>query len=93
MIKINKEDLKYKYSWTTIGNDDPRIKGVPDSTMFNRHEGFEVIYLINKLAEIWKFEKKASCFKIEKMINDNLPSNVRSQKNVKQWIADNWEKY
>jgi hypothetical protein len=86
MVKINKSDLKYKYSWNTIGDDNPKVTGTPDSTMFSRHEGYEVLYLINKLAEIWEFKNKSSCIKIETMINDSLPSDVRSQKNVENGL-------
>lgn len=90
---INKNDLKYNYSWTAIDGDNPKIKGKPDSTLFNRNEGYEVLYLINKLAEIWNWKKKASCLKLEKMIKEYLPSNYRSQENVKKWLAENWNNY
>ena len=48
-VKILKSELQYKYSWTAYGDDDPEVTGTPDSTMFSRREGYEVIYLINKL--------------------------------------------
>ncbi|MCK5050211.1 MAG: hypothetical protein KAS53_00630 [Candidatus Cloacimonetes bacterium] len=93
MNLLSKSDLKYEYSWTVYGNDDPEITGEPDSTLFNRKEGYEVIYLINKLAKKWKLKKKASGLKIERLINNELPGSIRSQENVKKWISDNWEKY
>lgn len=94
MSLISKSDLFYKdYSWTAVSGDNPKVTGEPDSTLFNRHEGYEVLYLINKLAEIWKLNKKASATKMEKMIRNHLPSDIRSQVNVKQWIQDNWNNY
>ena len=90
---IVKSDLKYTYKWSAINGDDPKVTGTPDSTMFSRNEGYEVIYLINKLAELWDWKNKSSCVKLEKMIKEHLPSNIRSQLNVKKWLADNWEQY
>ena len=93
MALISKSDLQYEYSWTAIEGDNPKVAGKPDSTMFNRNEGYEVLYLINKLAETWNWKKKASCLKLETIIKKHLPSNIRSQENVKKWLADNWKKY
>lgn len=92
MDLMSKGDLFYKdYSWTVYGDDDPKVSGPPDSTMFNRKEGYEVLYLINKIAEIHNLKKLDSGLKMEKMIHDKLPGNVRSQENVKAWIVDNWK--
>lgn len=93
MALINKSDLKYKYEWATIPGDDPKITGEPDSTRFSRNEGYEVLYLINKLSDLWNFENKKSALKIERMINEGLPSETQSQKKVKTWISVNWKKY
>ena len=94
MALLNKSDLYYDdYSWTTYGDDDPEITGSPDSTFFNRKEGYEVLYLINKIADKNDLKKKSSGQKIEKMLHDHLPGNIRSQKNVYQWIVDNWDNY
>jgi len=91
MALIIKEDLKYSdYSWTTYGNDDPKVTGNPDSSLLNRKEGYEVLYFINKFAEIHSFKNKASAHKVEKMIKEDLPSDIRSQENVKKWIEENW---
>jgi hypothetical protein len=90
MPLINKSDLKFSYSWTAIPGDNPKVTGEPDSTRFSRNEGYEVLYLINKLAELWKFKKLASAHKMEKMINEGLPSKIQTQKDVKDWIKDNW---
>ncbi|MFO7982364.1 MAG: hypothetical protein R6V08_02840 [Desulfuromonadales bacterium] len=93
MALFSKSDLAYDYSWTAIDEDDPKVSGEPDSTQFNRKEGYEVLYLINRLAEGWGFNRKESGRELEKMINLSLPEDVRSQEDVKQWIRDNWRKY
>lgn len=92
---IEKSDLVFKneYSWNALEGDDPRITGEPDSTLFSRNEGYEVLFLINKLVEIWNLTQKNSGLKIEKMIKNHLPSDIRSQENVKVWISKEWKNF
>ena len=91
MALFNKADMQFEnYQWTAYPNDNPRITGKPDSTRFNRHEGYEVLYLINALAESWEFKKISSCLKNEKMIREKLPSTTITQIDAKEWIRINW---
>ena len=98
MALYNQSDMLYDdYSWTVIPGDAPRITGAPDSTMFSRNEGYEVKYLINALMEEWGLSSKASGNKMERLIHDELPSDIRSQENVKAWISkkmviDSWKR-
>jgi hypothetical protein len=92
MALITKSDLHYNdYSWSTYSNDDPKITGKPDSTLLNRKEGYEILYFINEFSEIHKLKAKPSAIKIEKMIRNEVPSNLHSQENIKEWIEINWE--
>jgi len=95
MALISKNDLLYKneYSWTAVPGDDPKVSGKPDSTKFSRHEGYEVLYLINHLASEWNFKQIALANKMEKVIKLYLPSNIQSQENVKNWLHSNWDNY
>jgi hypothetical protein len=91
MSLMQKSDLAFTYSWSVVPPDSPRITGEPDSTLFNRHEGYEVLYLINKLSQTWGLKQKASGLKMERMIRNHLPAATRSQANVKAWIHSNWK--
>ena len=93
MNLLNKSDLIYSYSWTVYGNDDPKVSGFSDNTLFNRKEGYEVLYLINKIADENGLTQKSSGTKMEKMIHNHLPGNIRSQENVKNWIINNLNNY
>jgi hypothetical protein len=93
MALITKSHLAYQYSWTAIKGDDPKISGPPDSTMFSRNEGYEVLYLINAIANEHGLKEISSAQKIEKMIKQYLPADIRSQAKVKQWIETNWKNY
>lgn len=91
MAIISKSDLFYKdYSWTTYADDDPKVTGKPDSTFLNRKEGYEVLYFINKLMEIFNLKEKSNGEKIEKMIREKVPSSLKSQENILKWIEKNW---
>jgi hypothetical protein len=92
MALITKSDLHYDdYLWTTYTGDNPKVTGEPDSTLLNRKEGYEILYFINKFSEIHKLKVKSSATKIEKMIRNEVPSNLRSQLNIKEWIEINWK--
>lgn len=91
MALFNKSDMQYEdYQWTAYPNDNPKVTGKPDSTRFNRHEGYEVLYLINTIVESWDFKQVKSCKQIEKMIREELPSNIIMQEDVKEWIRKEW---
>ncbi|ELE7133173.1 hypothetical protein RB977_002613 [Vibrio harveyi] len=91
MSKFKKSDMKYNhYSWTAIFGDDPKITGKPDSTLFSRKEGYEVLYMINKVLEHRGLSSVTSGQKAETLIKDSLPSTVRSQENVFNWLNNNW---
>jgi hypothetical protein len=93
MALISKSDLFYKdYKWTAYPTDDPRVTGKPDSSLLNRHEGYEILYFINTFAEKHGFKKKESAIKTEKLIREKLPSDTRSQINVAAWLVANWDK-
>ncbi|MCG7568198.1 hypothetical protein MHM95_18155 [Pseudoalteromonas sp. CnMc7-15] len=94
MAKFKKSDLKYDdYSWTVYGDDDPKITGKPDSTLFSRKEGYEVIYMIDKTLEHRDLTSVTSGQKAERMIKEHLPSTTRGQEKVFNWLNDHWSKY
>lgn len=90
----NKTDMIYNdYSWTTVKGDDPKISGEPDSTLFSRKEGYEVLYMVNKCITKWDFKLVGSGQKIERLIRTLLPADVRSQNNVYNWLHTNYSKH
>ena len=93
MALLEKSDLKSRYSWTAISNDDPKFTGKPDSTLLNRGEGYEVLSFINRVAKASSWTDKSSGLKVERLINNHLPGDIRSHANVWQWLADNWKNY
>lgn len=89
MSTFKKADLKRSYQWTTT-QDDSTLRGEPDSSLFNRNQGWEVLYLANKFAQKKGLSTVASLHRLEDLFADKLPSNLRSQANVYQWLDGNW---
>ena len=77
------------YHWTTFSANDPRVCGKPDETPFNRHEGAEMVYLVNKLMGLWDYRFVSSGNKIEKLIREKMPEEISLQKDVFIWLKDN----
>lgn len=93
-MSFTKTNMLYNhYSWTALPGDNPKISGVPDSTLFNRNEGYEVLYLINRFMSDNSLKNVESGQKIERMIRTGLPGDVRGQKNVVEWLTKNWKQY
>lgn len=91
MDTFSKQDLQYDYIWSHYDQDDPRVSGIPDSTLFNKKQGEEVVFLVNYLTEhlAWSVEEFGA--KVEKLIRDHLPTEDMSQKEVLEWIKKNWK--
>jgi hypothetical protein len=93
-MSFTKTNMLYNhYSWTALPGDNPKISGVPDSTLFNRNEGYEVLYLINRFMNDNSLKNVESGQKVERMIRTGLPGDVRGQKNVVEWLIKNWKQY
>lgn len=90
METFTKDDLVYEYRWTHYEKDDPRIFGIPDTSNFDRKEGWQTLYIINHLADHLAWDVDSFGKKIEKMIHERLPEEVSSQQDTIQWIKDNW---
>lgn len=94
MILYKKNDLVFSdYKWTAFPKDSPKISGELDDTHFDKQEGNEVLFLINKISELWGFERKTSGERLEKLIKLHLPENLKVQKEIRKWINDNWDNY
>ncbi|MEH6640921.1 hypothetical protein [Vreelandella glaciei] len=71
------------YDWEAAP-DDSRVTGEPDSTLFNRQQGYEVLYMLNTVLSA--SAPITALHKGEEMIRDELPSDKREQLDVKKWL-------
>ncbi|WP_028581196.1 hypothetical protein [Desulfogranum japonicum] len=91
METFTQSDLVYHYQWSEYQPDDPRVSGEPDSTVFNRKEGWEVLFIINWLAAHLAWDVRSFGKKIELLIHDHLPEDLVRQDQAIQWIKENWK--
>ena len=84
-IEVRKTMLKLKYSWETVGGDDP-TKTKEDRLFFNRREGYEVLSMINKVVKYFNYHDESGVHKVEAAIA-NLPGHIRSRENVFNWLV------
>ena len=90
-IKVLKEMLDVDaYSWHAAGGDDPK-KRRADAILFNRKEGYEVRLMIQKICNTFGFTSEEDVKRVESVIANELPGNVRSQENVYNWLVEYFE--
>jgi hypothetical protein len=78
------------YSWTAYGDDDPKVSGEPDHSLFSRHEGYEMLYMINKYMNIKGWTSVSTGQKLERFIRNSVPTDKRSQKHVREYLDNNF---
>ena len=93
METFTKDDLVYEYNWSKYEKDDPKISGMPDTSKFNRKEGWQTLYIINHLTNHLAWDVDSFGKKIEKLIHDRLPKEINNQKDTIKWIKDNWKNW
>lgn len=82
------------YKWTASKDyDDPHYRGGIDHDELNRTEGYEVLYMINKVVKqrlpLYD-QNKAGYQKVEKLIRFDVPTFIKSHKGISDWIIQNW---
>jgi hypothetical protein len=88
---LKKSDLQFKYAPGAAGNDNPALRGHPDSDQLNRGEWYEILYFINKFANDLCKSSSASAEKAERLIQRYVPKNIREQDEIRTWLIDNWD--
>lgn len=93
MNPFSKSDLHYqnRYSWNNEKGMNLSRAPFAENTVFNRHEGTEVLSLINKLMQQHKLSNIQSMEKIETMLI-NLPFEEQTHRQVSEWITNHWNK-
>lgn len=75
------------YHWQAGKGDDP-TKRRADAIMFNRKEGYEVRLMVQKICSAFGFTTVEDVHRVEAVIAEELPGNVRSQANVYNWLVE-----
>jgi hypothetical protein len=78
---------KEKYKWEA-GEGDSKTSVAHDRIMFNRRQGYEVVPMIQKVVNHFGYETEEDVKRVEMAIRTALPGNVRSRKNVFNWLVE-----
>lgn len=85
MTLIEKKDLQYDYSWNKPGNN-PKSGEKPESTVFDREEGSDVLSVINRYADEHDITDKSRALKMESRIRTEMHDDIGTHKEVYQWL-------
>lgn len=86
MAVYNRSDLLFDdYEWTEPLSH-VKLQGTPDRNLFMRYEGYEILYMINYACETMNAVSKADAGRIETLLHEKLPIDIRSQNSVFQWL-------
>ncbi|ECY1766869.1 hypothetical protein F6685_22355 [Salmonella enterica] len=88
---MNRPDMNYHdYSWTAVPGDNPLMR-TQDATRFSRHEGYEMLDMVNSFkAEGGAVLPLKSQQIIEWMLHERLPSLMQGREQVKAWVIENF---
>jgi hypothetical protein len=93
-MAYTKSNMVYTdYKWNAgSSNDNPKITGKPDSTLLNRHEGYEMLYFINRCAYLWGWDENniLPMQRLERIIRERVPSDTRTHGGIREWISRNY---
>ena len=86
MAIYNKSDLLFNdYTWNESA-EHVKLQGVPDRNMFMRYEGNEILYMINYACETMDCKSKTEAGRMEILLHEKLPLEVKSQNSVYSWL-------
>ncbi|MBO8132347.1 hypothetical protein [Dickeya fangzhongdai] len=92
MADITKNELLYQdYNWKAKEQGDDPKKKKSDSERFSRHEGYEMLYLLNEGFSNSKELSIDTKQRIEWSIREHLPSGTQSRNDVVAWVIKNNE--
>lgn len=89
---LNRNDLKYNYTWSSTPSSHPRTgftETESKSSVFNSDHGDEVLNLINEYAEEHKIESKEEALRLEKRIREELDQKELKRSEVMDWLNKN----
>ncbi len=87
-MNFSKENLvNNHYTWPD-DNTKFVFNGTPSRRLFNKHNGDQVLFIINSYGSTSDRFTIEDGHKIEEMIQKELPSQTRSELSVLQWLKE-----
>ncbi|KFF00706.1 hypothetical protein IX39_08785 [Chryseobacterium formosense] len=94
MIEFDENDLVNKdYENTTTQGDNPHYTAIRDRERVNKKERYEVVYFCNAFVKGYQVPKTKESFqKVEKILRLPHASNIVMREELKNFVAQNWNK-
>jgi hypothetical protein len=93
-VKVKASDLndsKYHYSWTSeYISGDAQIKVSADIEELDRNQGYQMLDFLNHLMENTPFKRRFDALEVERLIQERMPSHLRSHNQITDWLEHNW---
>ncbi len=86
-ITIKPSDLYYKYPKDRARRNEPKFRGKPDSTPFNRDDLYEVIPMLEQVMDTLGRDDAATLHAIEEVLVNNLPSFIVTREDVFDFLV------
>lgn len=90
MSIINRNDLKYDYSWSSQAGSEPRAeitaKRGTESEFFRRERGESVLSFINEYVDSHDIKDKEEALRIERMLYEKLEKEQLTRAEIIIWL-------
>lgn len=84
---LSRYDLKYQYHVGKTLPEHPKLQGNPNGLLFDRQELYEVLYLLNKVADAKGYHSPAEAAQLEyKLLR--APDYLHSQSALYRWLVN-----
>lgn len=83
---------QYKWHKPKSKSDNLEITGSTDNDLLNRNEGYEMIYFIKQFMRKRKLKSIDAGKKVESLIHEYLPGDIRERSKVENWLTENWNR-
>jgi len=91
MSIIKKDDLKYKYNWSTSPASKSRdltTETDSKSEMFNAEDGGDVLSFINEYADSNEILDKEEALRIEQLLKEKMEKDYMTRNEAREWLND-----
>lgn len=90
-MQFTKEHLLGKYEWEK-SYESSLFQGSPTRRLFDRWNGFQVLFIINCIADLSENFSINDAREVERLILEGLPLHVQSELTVFSWLQVNARK-
>lgn len=85
-VIVKASDFKFKYPRDVVNRDQPKFSGLPDQTLFNRHDLYEILPMMTAAMNELDSEDGEVLNLLEDVLNQ-MPAFVRTRGEVFDYLT------